>query len=68
MRLKMNKKMVHDLMPVDPASTPSKTIDPVSEPTVVHTLEEEIEEEEVFTAVDTNAFTRLRFNSDLQRL
>jgi cell division protein FtsZ len=55
--LEDEQKMVHDLMPVDPASTPSKTIDPVSEPTVVHTLEEEIEEEEVFTAVDTNAFT-----------
>ncbi|MDC1471669.1 cell division protein FtsZ [Flavobacteriaceae bacterium] len=58
--LEDEQKMVHDLMPVDPVSTPSKPKQPVSETTVIHTLEDE-EDEEAITAVETQAFT----NSDL---
>jgi cell division protein FtsZ len=54
--LEDEQKMVHDLMPVDPVSTPSKPKQPVSETTVIHTLEEE-EVEEAITAVETQAFT-----------
>ena len=39
--LEDEQKMVHDLMPVDPVSTPSKPKQPVSETTVIHTLEDE---------------------------
>ncbi|MDC1539047.1 cell division protein FtsZ [Flavobacteriaceae bacterium] len=58
--LEDEQKMVHDLMPVDLVSTPSKPKQPVSETTVIHTLEDE-EDEEAITAVETQAFT----NSDL---
>lgn len=54
--LEDEQKMVHDLMPVDPVSTPSKPKQPVSETTVIHTLEEE-EDEEAITAVETQAFS-----------
>jgi len=54
--LEDEQKMVHDLMPVDPVSTPSKPKQPVSETTVIHTLEEE-EEEEAITAVETQTFS-----------
>ena len=54
--LEDEQKMVHDLMPVDPVSTPSKPKQPVSETTVIHTLEDE-EDEEAITAVETQAFT-----------
>ena len=54
--LEDEQKMVHDLMPVDPVSTPSKPKRPVSETTVIHTLEEE-EDEEAITAVETQAFS-----------
>jgi cell division protein FtsZ len=54
--LEDEQKMVHDLMPVDPVSTPSKPKQPVSETTVIHTLEGE-EDEEAITAVETQAFS-----------
>jgi cell division protein FtsZ len=54
--LEDEQKMVHDLMPVDPVSTPSKPKQPVSETTVIHTLEEE-EDEEAITAVETQTFS-----------
>ena len=54
--LEDEQKMVHDLMPIDPVSTPSKPKQPVSETTVIHTLEEE-EDEEAITAVETQAFS-----------
>jgi len=54
--LEDEQKMVHDLMPVDPVSTPSKPKQPVSETTVIHTLEDE-EDEEAITAVETQAFS-----------
>ncbi|MDG1794380.1 MAG: cell division protein FtsZ [Flavobacteriaceae bacterium] len=54
--LEDEQKMVHDLMPIDPVSTPSKPKQPVSETTVIHTLEEE-EDEEAITAVETQTFS-----------
>ena len=54
--LEDEQKMVHDLMPVDPVSTPSKPKQLVSETTVIHTLEEE-EDEEAITTVETQAFS-----------